>query len=90
MAVMVGNKPNATVVPLASSTLLTNLPMSQSVFQCTLCAGGVSLTALLAHCTKRSQHDFESSNALRKFVDQQEGFSMALMVSQMQKTDVLQ
>ena len=31
MAVMVGNAPDTTVVPLASSTLLTNLPLSHSV-----------------------------------------------------------
>ena len=34
VAVMVGNAPNTTVVPLAF-TLHTNLPLSHSVFQCT-------------------------------------------------------
>ena len=47
VAVMVGNTPNTTVVPLAS-TLLTNLSLSHSVFQCTSQVDGVSLTALLA------------------------------------------
>ena len=35
VAVMVGDGPNTTVVPLASSILFTNLPLSHSVFQCT-------------------------------------------------------
>ena len=52
VAVMVGNTPNTAVVPLASSILLTNLPLSHSFFQCTSWAGGVSLTALLAYWWK--------------------------------------
>ena len=35
VAVMVGNATDTTVVPFASSTLLTNLSLSHSVFQCT-------------------------------------------------------
>ena len=49
VAVMVGDAPDTAVVPLASSTLLTNLSFSHSVFQCTSLVGGVSLTALLAY-----------------------------------------
>ena len=35
VVVMVGNVPNTAVAPLASSTFLTNLPLSHSAFQCT-------------------------------------------------------
>ena len=62
VVMMVGNTPNTTVVPLAS-TLLTNLSLFHSVFQCTSWAWGVSLTALLTNLTEMWEKPFRSWGA---------------------------